>query len=220
VFGIHDLALFVVSGLLLNIAPGVDFLYVLSRAASRGTLAGVWAALGIGLGCFVHISFAALGLSAILASSAIAFTAVKWVGAAYLIYIGISMLRQRGGLTLALASSPDAGSGTEKRAAEGHARIFWQGFLTNVLNPKIALFFLAFVPQFIEASSPTKVQAFLLLGTIFNTTGTAWNLFVAWAAGYLARRLQVASRIGTWLNRSLGAMFIALGIRLGLASRA
>ncbi|HVY83253.1 MAG TPA: LysE family translocator [Steroidobacteraceae bacterium] len=223
-FGTHDLALFVASGLLLNIAPGVDFLYVLSRAASRGTLAGVWAALGIGLGCFVHISFAALGLSAILASSALAFTAVKWVGAAYLIYIGISMLRQRGGLTLTLASSPAAGSGTgqppAERAADGHARIFWQGFLTNVLNPKVALFFLAFVPQFIEVSSPTKVQAFLLLGTIFNTTGTAWNLFVAWAAGYLARRLQVASRLGTWLNRSLGAMFIALGIRLGLASRA
>jgi len=168
-FGTHDLALFVVSGLLLNIAPGVDFLYVLSRSASRGMLAGVWAALGIGLGCFVHISFAALGLSALLASSAIAFTAVKWVGAAYLIYIGLSMLRQRGGLTLALSNNGDASLG----AADSHVRIFWQGFLTNVLNPKVALFFLAFVPQFIEASSATKVQAFLLLGTIFNTTGTA-----------------------------------------------
>src|SRR5689334_16939009 len=214
-FGTHDLTLFVISGLLLNIAPGVDFLYVLSRSASRGTLAGVWAALGIGLGCFVHISFAALGLSAILASSAIAFTAVKWVGAAYLIYIGISMLRQRGGLTLALQTSAGA-----TPTADSYARIFWQGFLTNVLNPKVALFFLAFVPQFIEASSPTKVQAFLLLGTIFNTTGTAWNLFVAWAAGYLARRLQLASRVGVWLNRSLGAMFIALGVRLGLSGRA
>ena len=214
-FGTHNLALFVVSGLLLNIAPGVDFLYVLSRSASRGTLAGVWAALGVGLGCFVHISFAALGLSAILASSAIAFTAVKWVGAAYLIYIGISMLRRRGGLTLALSTTANAVT-----PADSDARIFWQGFLTNVLNPKVALFFLAFVPQFIEASSPTKVQAFLLLGTIFNTTGTAWNLFVAWAAGYLARRLQLASRVGVWLNRSLGAMFIALGVRLGLSSRA
>jgi threonine/homoserine/homoserine lactone efflux protein len=215
-FGTHDLALFVVSGLLLNIAPGVDFLYVLSRSASRGTLAGVWAALGIGLGCFVHISFAALGLSAILASSAIAFTAVKWVGAAYLIYIGIAMLRQRGGLTLALSNNGNASA----TAADSHARIFWQGFLTNVLNPKVALFFLAFVPQFIEVSSPTKVQAFVFLGAIFNTTGTAWNLFVAWAAGYLARRLQLASRVGVWLNRSLGAMFIALGVRLGLSSRA
>ncbi len=213
-FGTHDLALFVVSGLLLNIAPGVDFLYVLSRSASRGTLAGVWAALGIGLGCFVHISFAALGLSAILASSAIAFTAVKWVGAAYLIYVGISMLRQRGGLSLALANSGTAA------AADNSTRIFWQGFLTNVLNPKVALFFLAFVPQFIDVASPTKVQAFLLLGAIFNTTGTLWNLFVAWAAGFLASRLRLASRVGLWLNRSLGAMFIALGIRLGLSSRA
>jgi threonine/homoserine/homoserine lactone efflux protein len=212
-FGTHDLALFVVSGLLLNIAPGVDFLYVLSRSASRGTLAGVWAALGIGLGCLVHISFAALGLSAILASSAIAFTVVKWVGAAYLIYVGISMLRQRGGLSLALAYN----GGTAP--ADSYTRVFWQGFLTNVLNPKVALFFLAFVPQFIDAASPTKVQAFLLLGAIFNTTGTLWNLFVAWAAGFLTSRLRLASRVGLWLNRSLGAMFIALGVRLGLSGR-
>src|SRR5689334_14740219 len=213
-FGIHDLALFVVSGLLLNIAPGVDFLYVLSNSASRGTVAGVWAALGIGAGCIVHILFAALGLSAILASSAIAFTVVKWVGAAYLVYVGISMLRQRRGMGLALSDVASQG------AALGNKRIFWQGFLTNVLNPKVALFFLAFVPQFIAASSPTKVQAFLLLGAIFNTTGTAWNLFVAWAAGMLTRRLQLASRVGLWVNRSLGALFIALGIRLGLSSRA
>jgi threonine/homoserine/homoserine lactone efflux protein len=98
--------------------------------------------------------------------------------------------------------------------------IFWQGFLTNVLNPKVALFFLAFVPQFIDANSPTKVQAFLLLGAIFNTTGTLWNLFLAWGAGYLSRRLKLASRVSVWLNRSLGAMFIALGVRLGLSSRA
>jgi threonine/homoserine/homoserine lactone efflux protein len=215
VFGIHDLALFVVSGLLLNIAPGVDFLYVLSNSASRGTVAGVWAALGIGAGCIVHILFAALGLSAILASSAVAFTVVKWVGAAYLIYVGISMLRQRRGMTLVLSEAVASPS-----ARVESKRIFWQGFLTNVLNPKVALFFLAFVPQFIAASSPTKVQAFLLLGAIFNTTGTAWNLFVAWAAGLLTRRLQLASRVGLWVNRSLGALFIALGIRLGLSSRA
>jgi len=214
-FGIHDLALFVLSGLLLNIAPGVDFLYVLSNSAARGTVAGVWAALGIGAGCVVHILFAALGLSAILASSAIAFSVVKWVGAAYLIYVGISMLRQRRGVALVVAEAA-----AQPGSAPGSRRIFWQGFLTNVLNPKVALFFLAFVPQFIAVSSPTKVQAFLLLGAIFNTTGTAWNLFVAWAAGMLTRRLQLASRVGLWVNRSLGALFIALGIRLGLSSRA
>ena len=216
-YGTHDLALFVISGLLLNIAPGVDFLYVVGRAASRGTGAGVWAALGIGAGCFVHISFAALGLSAVLASSATAFTVVKWVGAAYLIYVGISMLRQKKGLADSL---PQARATTSNDTNVSMTTIFWQGFLTNVLNPKVALFFLAFVPQFIDVESPTKVQAFLLLGTIFNTTGTLWNLFLAWAAGYVSSRLRLASKVSVWLNRSLGMMFIAMGVRLGLSSRA
>jgi len=211
-FGTHDLALFVLSGVLLAIAPGADSLYVLTRSVTRGVSAGIWAALGIGLGCFVHIACAALGLSAILASSATAFTVVKWVGAAYLVYMGVSMLRQRRGLAVDV-------SHTEVPRVS-MAAVFWQGFLTNVLNPKVALFFLAFVPQFIEADSPTKVQAFLLLGVIFNSLGTAWNLFVAWAASLLANRFGPTTRVGLWFNRSLGALFIALGVRLGLASRA
>ena len=210
--GVHDLGLFVVAGALLNLTPGVDFLYVLGRSTTRGLIAGVWAALGIGAGCFVHITAAALGLSALLASSAAAFTVVKWVGAAYLIYVGIGMIRQRG----AGVPAPVVDS---KAPADG-ARIFWQGFATNVLNPKVALFFLAFVPQFIDVHSPSKVQAFFLLGTIFNTTGTLWNLFVAWSSASLARRLDVASRVGRWLNRTLGAMFIALGVKLALTERA
>ena len=211
-FGTHDLALFVLSGVLLAIAPGADSLYVLTRSVTRGVSVGIRAALGIGLGCFVHIACAALGLSAILASSATAFTVVKWVGAAYLVYMGVSMLRQRRGpaVTVSQTGLP----------AVSMAAVFWQGFLTNVLNPKVALFFLAFVPQFIDAESPTKVQAFLLLGVIFNCLGTAWNLFVAWAASLLANRFGPATRVGSWFNRSLGALFIALGVRLGLASRA
>jgi threonine/homoserine/homoserine lactone efflux protein len=209
-FGIHDLGLFLVSGLLLNITPGVDFLYVLGRGAARGFGAGTSAALGIGVGCLVHITAAALGLSAVLASSAAAFTVVKWIGAAYLVYIGISMLRRGGGLNVSLAQAP------EHRSMR---QIFWQGFATNVLNPKVALFFLAFVPQFIETHSPTRMQAFLLLGAIFNTTGTLWNIFVAWASAFLAKRLEVASRVGQWLNRCLGAMFLALGVKLALSER-
>jgi threonine/homoserine/homoserine lactone efflux protein len=210
--GVHDLGLFVVAGVLLNLTPGVDFLYVLGRSTTRGFIAGVWAALGIGAGCFVHIAAAALGLSAILASSATAFTVVKWIGAAYLIYVGIGMMAKRG----AAVPAPVVDS----RAPSDGARIFWQGFATNVLNPKVALFFLAFVPQFIDIHSPSKVQAFLLLGTIFNTTGNLWNLFVAWSSASLARRLDVASRVGRWLNRTLGAMFIALGVKLALTERA
>ncbi len=208
--GIHDLGLFVISGMLLNVTPGVDFLYVLSRGASRGFGAGAWAALGIGAGCFVHITAAALGLSAVLASSASAFTVVKWVGAAYLLYMGLSMLTQRGGLKIPAHSQP---------SSQSIAQVFWQGFATNVLNPKVALFFLAFVPQFIDIHSPTKVQAFLLLGTLFNINGTLWNMFVAWASATLARRLEAAERIRLWLNRCLGSMFLALGVRLALSDR-
>ena len=210
-FGTHDLGLYVVSGLLLNLAPGVDFLYVLTRSLSRGFGAGVWAALGIAVGCFVHIGATALGLSAILASSAMAFTVVKWIGAGYLIYLGVTMLMNRGSLRL---------DTTPVVNADSYSRVFWQGFLTNVLNPKIALFFLAFVPQFIEPASPTKVEAFLLLGAIFNTTGTIWNIMVARGAAFLARRLRQASKLGVWLNRGLGGLFVVLGVRLASSHRA
>jgi threonine/homoserine/homoserine lactone efflux protein len=209
-FGTHDLGWYLLSGLMLNFAPGADFLYVLTRSAARGFTAGVWAALGIGAGCLVHIAAAALGLSAILASSATAFTIIKWIGAAYLVYLGIAMALSRGELRL----DAQAVHGADK-----HARIFWQGFLTNVLNPKIALFFLAFVPQFIDPASPTKVQAFLFLGALFNTTGTLWNIVVAWGATFLAARLRTASKLGVWLNRCLGGLFVALGVRLAAAQR-
>jgi threonine/homoserine/homoserine lactone efflux protein len=215
-FGIHNLGLYVVSGLLLNLAPGADFLYVLTRSASRGFVAGVWAGLGIGAGCFVHIGAAALGLSAILASSAMAFSVVKWLGAGYLVYLGISMLLSRGSLQLDVAGAP---ANTALVNTDRHSRIFWQGFLTNVLNPKVALFFLAFVPQFIDPASPTKVEAFLLLGAIFNTTGTIWNIVVARASSFLAARLRAASKLGVWLNRCLGGLFIALGVRLAASHR-
>jgi threonine/homoserine/homoserine lactone efflux protein len=204
-FGTHDLALFIAAGLLLNITPGADFLFILGRSATGGFGAGVRAALGVGAGCCVHTMAAALGLSALLATSAAAFTAVKWVGAAYLVYLGVTLLKKRGGL------APDMG---ERREIGSMRRVFWQGFLTNVLNPKVALFFLAFVPQFIDADSTTKIEAFLFLGVIFNINGTAWNVFVAWSASALARRLDVTARVGLWVNRCLGALFLALGVKL------
>jgi threonine/homoserine/homoserine lactone efflux protein len=207
-FGTHDIALFIAAGLLLNVTPGADFLFILGRSAAGGFAAGVRAALGVGAGCCVHMMAAALGLSALLAASATAFTAVKWVGAAYLVYLGITLLRGRGGI------AADIG---ERREPTSMRRVFWQGFLTNVLNPKVALFFLAFVPQFIDAGSTTKIQAFLLLGVIFNINGTAWNLFVAWSASALARRLDLTRRIGLWVNRCLGALFLALGVKLAFS---
>jgi threonine/homoserine/homoserine lactone efflux protein len=209
VFGTHDLALFVVSGILLNITPGADTLYIVSRSAASGAKAGAVAALGIGAGCFVHIFAAALGLSAILAASATAFLVVKLVGAAYLVYLGVAMLRS--GVKHAASAAP--------LPAAPISRIFAQGVLTNVLNPKVALFFLAFLPQFIDADAPHKALAFVLLGAIFNINGTLWNLLIAWLASGLGRRLVAGSGAVTWLNRALGGLFITLGVRLALAER-
>ena len=138
--GIHDLALFILSGLLLNITPGADTLYIVGRSTTQGFKSGAMAAFGIGAGCFVHILAAALGLSAILAASATAFTVVKLVGAAYLLYLGISLLRSN-----ARAQPAEE----ERRASIPLRSIFAQGVMTIVLNPKVALFFLAFLPQFI-----------------------------------------------------------------------
>jgi threonine/homoserine/homoserine lactone efflux protein len=205
-FGTTDLALFVVSGLLLNITPGPDTLYILGRTASQGWRGGAVAALGIGAGLFVHTLAAAVGLSALLAASATAFTIVKWVGAAYLVYVGVSLLLARP------AIRPPAPA---LRAA-GLQTVFLQGFLTNVLNPKVALFFLAFLPQFVDPGAPNKALAFLFLGFVFNFNGTLWNLFVAWSAARVVGSFNNSGRFALWLNRTVGALFVYLGIRLAV----
>jgi threonine/homoserine/homoserine lactone efflux protein len=207
--GIHDLPLFVVSGLLLNITPGADSLYIATRSASQGVKAGMTAALGIGAGCFVHILAAALGLSAILAASSTAFAVVKYAGAAYLVYVGISLLRSRPPVAQPAGALPAAPLRT----------IFAQGFLTNVLNPKVALFFLAFVPQFIEPAAADKALAFLVLGAIFNFNGTLWCLFLAWATARVAS-LGASRRVTAWFSRAVGGLFVALGLRLALSKAA
>jgi threonine/homoserine/homoserine lactone efflux protein len=209
VFGTHDLALFVVSGILLNITPGADTLYIVSRSAASGARAGAVAALGIGAGCFVHIFAAALGLSAILAASATAFLVVKLIGAAYLVYLGVAMLRS--GVTHAAPGAP--------LPAAPMSRIFAQGVLTNVLNPKVALFFLAFLPQFIDSGTPHKVIAFLFLGLVFNVNGTLWNLLVARIAATAGHRVRLAARAAKWLQRAVGGAFVALGVKLALSER-
>ena len=208
-FGTHDLWLFVLSGFLLNITPGPDTLYIVGRSSTQGWRAGAVAALGIGAGTLVHICAAALGLSAILAASATAFTAVKFIGAAYLLYVGISLIRSAG----VSGSSPGAIVG---RAASMRS-IFAQGFLTNVLNPKVALFFLAFLPQFVAADTGSKPLAFLLLGAIFNFNGALWNLFVAWSTARLSSTLAPGVAFKRWFNRCVGSVFVFIGIRLALA---
>ena len=200
-FGTTDIALFIVSGLLLNITPGPDTLYILGRSASQGWRGGAVAALGIGAGLLVHTFAAAVGLSALLAASATAFTILKWAGAAYLVYVGVSLLR---------ASQPLQQPVPAPQAFKMKS-VFLQGFLTNVLNPKVALFFLAFLPQFVDPGASNKALAFVFLGLVFIFNGTLWNLFIAWSAARAARRINRSGRCARWLNRAVGATFIYLG---------
>jgi threonine/homoserine/homoserine lactone efflux protein len=206
--GIHSLWLFMLSGFLLNVTPGPDTAYIVGRSVQIGWRGGMAAALGISAGCLVHVFAAAIGLSALLAASSVAFTAIKWIGAAYLIYTGIRML-------LAQASSPDSDTVTVPRA-KTLREVFWQGALTNALNPKVALFFLAFLPQFVDADAPGKAAAFIVLGLIFIGTGTVWNLGMAAFAAKAAGRIRQSGRTLVWLNRALGAMFIGLGVRVAM----
>ncbi|MEO5687473.1 MAG: LysE family translocator [Burkholderiaceae bacterium] len=210
--GTQHLWLFIVSGLLLNITPGPDSLFIMARSATQGWRAGFVACWGIGAGTCVHVLAAALGLSALLATSATAFTVVKIAGAAYLVWIGIGMLRSRGGgeSTPVEAEAP--------RVVAYHD-IFRQGFLTNVLNPKVALFFLAFVPQFIAPDASSKSLAFILLGVIFDINGMLWCHSLALFTAFASHRLDVGPAVGRWLNRTMGAVFVALGAKLALASR-
>jgi len=209
-FGIHDLALFVISGLLLNIMPGPDSLLIMTRSATQGWRAGSAAALGIGTGTFVHIVGAALGLSAILATSAAAFTVVKLAGAAYILYLAAGML---------LSKRNDGATVPLKIAPLPYRRIYAQGILTNVLNPKVALFFLAFVPQFIAANAPHKALAFLLLGTIFNINGMLWCHALALFTSQTSARIKLNPAVAQWLNRATGGLFVWLGVKLALAQQ-
>jgi threonine/homoserine/homoserine lactone efflux protein len=212
-FGIHDLALFIISGLLLNIMPGPDSLLIMTRSATQGWRAGSAAALGIGAGTMMHILAAALGLSALLATSATAFTVVKWIGAAYIVYVGIGMLRAR-----LRAEAPPVAVPVDAKPLP-YRRIFFQGFLTNVLNPKVALFFLAFVPQFISADSTSKPLAFIILGCIFNFNGMLWCNGLAVFTAFASARLKLKPLVSLWLNRVTGGLFVALGLRLALAEQ-
>lgn len=211
-YGIHDLALFIISGFLLNVMPGPDSLLIMSKSASQGWRAGSIASLGIGSGVFVHVFAAALGLSAILASSATAFTVVKYVGAAYLVYIGITGLRQKSSVDSEANNSVNSLPHTMKS-------IFWQGFLSNALNPKVALFFLAFVPQFINHDSPEKALAFIVLGAIFNVNSMLWCHFLAISTAFASKRLKISKSMSVWLNKTIGVLFISLGMKLALAAK-
>lgn len=207
--GIHDLWLFIMSGLLLNMTPGPDTAYIVGRSVQTGWRGGAAAAMGISAGCLVHVFAAAVGLSALLAASSATFLAVKLIGAAYLLYVGARMLLSR-------AAPEVPGAAMSSPASLSLRQIFWQGALTNALNPKVALFFLAFLPQFVAEDAPGKAIAFAVLGLIFIFNGTVWNLGVAAFAAKAARRVGRSGSAMRWINRTIGGVFIYLGFRVAM----
>lgn len=198
---------FLIAALALNLAPGPDMLYVIGRSVGQGRKAGIVSSLGVFVGCWVHILAAAFGIAALLRSSPVAFNAVRYAGAAYLIYLGIKMLAQKTDLS------------SQQLKAESLAAIFRQGAITNMLNPKVAIFFLAFLPQFVDARRGNVVLQILLLGLIFNVGGTLVNLAVAYAGGTLGELLRQNQAIARLQRRFTGLIFVGLGLRLAWQRR-
>lgn len=206
---IENFWVFALTALLLNFTPGNDMLYVATRSTSQGSKAGIVSSLGIMAGCMVHIIAAMFGLSAIIAKSALAFDIIKYIGAAYLIYLGIrSIISKRKKLQIDTA--------IQKRSLKN---IFWQGVLTNILNPKVALFFLAFLPQFINLNTENTAQQILFLGTWFNIGGTLVNIIVSLLFGKIGKWLGNSPAFIQWQERVTGAILIALGIKVALGSK-
>ena len=207
--GAAELALFAAAVAVLNATPGVDFLLTVTRTVQGGARAGLAAALGIGAGCVLHALAAAFGLAALLAVQPAAFIALQWAGAAWLAWLGLGLLRR------AWRGAPEAAAAAG--AARGPAQALWAefrtGLLTNLLNPKVALFFLAFLPQFVPAAAPSKTAAFLLLGAWFAVQGTLFLALLVLLASRLAR-WQAAAAARRALGTLGGLLFIALALRL------
>lgn len=207
-FGILHPGFFCLAVLLLNATPGPDTAYIVGRSVAQGRIAGLVSVAGISTGCCLHAIALAVGLSALLATSAFAFALVKLAGGIYLIYLGLSML---------LSNAPEKESDQLVRTTKSLPTIFWQALVTNLLNPKVILFFVSFFPQFVAPDAPHKASAFLLLGALFVIMSTCWNCGTALIAGALAQRLKSGHRFQRWLERGVGSIFIALGARLALA---
>jgi len=207
--GIINFETFLLAGILLNLTPGNDTIFILTKSIAHGKKAGIVSALGIGTGNIVHTTIAALGLSIIIAKSEVLFDIIKYAGAAYLIYMGIKMLIDKSQLTTDPSNNDES----------NYLRIYRDGIVTNVLNPKVSLFYLAFLPQFIDPSAVNTVLPFLVLGLTFVTTGTIWCLTLATFASAILGGLKSNKRMSTYINRICGLTLVGLGVKVALTKR-
>jgi threonine/homoserine/homoserine lactone efflux protein len=205
--GIENFWVFLSAGIILNLTPGQDTLYIIGQSISQGQKAGILSALGIGTGSIVHTLAAALGLSAILTSSAVMFQVIKYLGAAYLVYLGIQ----------AIVSRREVKISRDGYSSSNLWTVYKKGILTNVLNPKVAIFYLSFLPQFINPQFPAIYIPFIVLGCVFTATGTLWCLIIAIFSAFFSRSFQQNPKTSLWLKRISGSMFIGLGLNVALS---
>ncbi|GAA4379898.1 LysE family translocator [Hymenobacter koreensis] len=208
--GIDNLWTFLVAALLFTMTPGLDTIFILNKSLSQGKQAGFYATLGINTGVLVHTLFAALGLSVLVAQSAVAFSVVKYAGAAYLVYLGVAKL---------LRPQPLLEAADPGQVPRSGAQDFFSGVVTNVLNPKVALFFLAFFPQFIQPQALTSPWPFLQLGGLYAAVGLGWFSILTLFASYFSARVVNSPHASRWLNRLSGVAFLAMGLKLALTKR-
>lgn len=204
-----DLTLYIVASLALILTPGQDMMYVMSRALAQGRLAGLYSAVGVIIGILVHTVLAALGVGAILAASEGLFLVLKLAGAAYLVYLGIRLLLTREAAVASRANGPRFSA----------ASLVWQGVLSNVSNPKIVVFFFAFLPQFVDPRSANPTLDLVFLGVLYAAMGLVVKTAVGLGAGSLSERLLKKPRVMVWINRASGAVLVGLGLRLAGAQR-
>jgi threonine/homoserine/homoserine lactone efflux protein len=207
-FGIHDYWMFVAAAVFLILTPGQDTVYIAGRSISHGYRIGVVSAFGVATGALIHVVAATLGLSAILATSAAAFAVLKWAGVAYLVYLGIQLWRSDE------AFLPVEG---EPRTRVGSRQAFHRGVLSSLLNPKVAVFFLAFLPQFVDPSNARRSLGLLTLGGTFVTMGTVWCLVIATVAARASDTIRRSEKAVILIRHATGALFVGLGIWLALA---
>lgn len=211
-FGIENYLGFILAAILLNLTPGTDSLYIITRSISQGQKAGLYSVLGITSGSLIHTLLASLGLSVLLTSSPMAFMIVKYIGAAYLCYLGLKMLLSKPSNAIADNLSKDKVTSNQHKV--DNWQIYKQGVLTNLFNPKVALFFIAFFPQFIDANYAYGMVSFLILGLTFASTGLIWCSCLALLAARFSKKLRENPSVETILNKISGVVFIGLGIKL------
>ncbi|MDR0140503.1 LysE family translocator [Metabacillus idriensis] len=201
-YGVINYEAFLLTGILLNLIPGTDTMYIIGRSMSQGRKAGVYSVLGIITGSLVHTLFVAFGLSLILVKSVFLFNTIKIIGVIYLVYLGIRMILNKSNLSFQAATD-----------SLNIRKIYIQGMLTSLTNPKVSMFFIAFLPQFIDTKAVGPIP-FLILGLTFTATGLLWCLFVAYFSSYVTKKLRGNQKIGTVLNKLTGLIFIGMGIKL------